>query len=72
MWWPASCRASAALLAIAAFPAAAQVVADTQWLALRLNGVEQEQVTPALPVGGGYALPVEVWSSLRLQLPGFE
>ena len=69
MWWRASCRASAALLAFAAFPAAAQVVADTQWLALRLNGVEQEQVTPALPVGGGYALPVEVWSSLRLQLP---
>ena len=69
MWWPASCLVSAALLASAALPAVASAGAQPQWLALRINGVEHEQVAPALALADGYALPLEVWTSLRLRSP---
>lgn len=73
MWWPAYCLVSAALLASAALPAVATATAAAaaapQWLALRVNGVEHEQVAPALALADGYALPVDVWTSLRLRSP---
>ena len=69
MWSRVSRLVSAALLAATALPALASAGAAPQWLALRVNGVEQEQMVPAWPLAGGYALPVDVWTSLQLQLP---